>query len=116
MNMKDWQFISIVGLIIVAMLAMRPLVKPAQSHEVYENWLTSQGGSCCNDHDCAPVGSDQSIAKRWRLGKFAYEVLIGDMWVPLEPEVVRPYSHPDGNAHICIWNGKILCFVRGMEG
>lgn len=72
----------------------------------YENWLTATGGSCCNDSDCH--GADG-----WRYGIDGYQVFDGGRWLDVPPEAVRPYASPDMNAHVCIWNGKILCFVPG---
>ena len=77
-----------------------------QYHDVYENWLTRGGSSCCSNNDCGG-------AEGWRFGARGYEVRIGGEWHPVPPEAVRPYSSPDGNAHVCIWRGEIRCFVPG---
>ena len=76
-------------------------------HYVYEGWLTAVGGSCCNDQDCAPTEG------HWRVGPGGYEIQAGETWLQVPAEAVRPYVSPDGDAHACVWNGKVLCFVKG---
>jgi hypothetical protein len=78
----------------------------AQFHNVYQSWNTINGASCCNDQDC--VG-----AEAWRMAPGGYEVSIGGIWKQVPSTAVRPYVSPDGNAHVCTFNGHILCFVAG---
>lgn len=78
----------------------------AEFHPVYQDWLTASGASCCNDNDCTG-------AEAWRYGIDGYEVSIDGVWRRVPQRAVRPYVSPDGNAHVCVWNGNILCFVAG---
>lgn len=91
-------------LLIAFLLAQTP---HDRFHYVYEGWLTATGGSCCNDQDCAPTEG------RWRFGPDGYEVQIAGEWRKVPPIAVRPYTSPDGDAHLCVWHGNILCFVPG---
>lgn len=75
-------------------------------HATYEGWTTISGGSCCNDQDCH--GADA-----WKIGPLGYQVLFDGGWHEVPPTAVRPYVSPDGNAHVCVWRGAILCFVPG---
>ncbi len=76
--------------------------------EFYSQWLTAEGASCCSDHDCAPIADD-----RIRTRGEALEVRIGDLWVHVPKQNIRPYQPPDMSSHLCHVGTKVLCFVFG---
>ena len=81
----------------------------AQYHtEFYSKWQQANGGSCCNDADCAPI-SDTRI----RMRDEVLEVQIEGEWLEVSKEKIRPYSAPDLNSHLCHMGKSIFCFVYG---
>jgi len=78
----------------------------ARAHDIYENWKTINGVSCCHDKDCAPAtmwidAEDRLIARQNGQTYF----------VPRE--VVLPIPSPDGRSHICVIAGTVICAVPG---
>lgn len=77
----------------------------ARSHDIYHDWKTESGVSCCNDQDCAPVRA-QFVDDHW-------EIWHGNVWRIVPDRAVRPIKSPDGRSHACVFMGNILCFVPG---
>lgn len=85
-------------------------------HEYYKKlsnpkYETYSPGSCCNNRDC-------DIVRAWydeKKGNWV-AVINGEKWdVPPETIITKHYPEaPDGNSHVCIIGGKIVCFVRGL--
>ena len=86
----------------------------AQFHDIYQNWKTSQGGSCCNskakyEHgDCAPIDN-----KMVHVTLEGVRVFIEDEWVDVPRDKIRPYVAPDYSHHLCNRGKYIYCFVYG---
>lgn len=98
--------VIVVTIAIATMARLHGEIPHAMFHATYEGWQTISGGSCCNDNDCR--GADA-----WRFGATGYQVRFDNAWHDVPPQAVRPYVSPDGNAHVCVWRGDILCFVPG---
>lgn len=111
MTRRDWLYVLLAYAALAAYFAIVMTAHGQTPHDrfhyVYEGWLTAAGGSCCNDQDCAPTNG------RWRFGPEGYEVQIGGEWRKVPAIAVRPYTSPDGDAHLCVWRDNILCFVPG---
>lgn len=66
------------------------------------------GGGCCSIADCRPV--------EYRIDGDRYEVLWEEKWRPVPPEkVLQQTDNPTGRAVACVYQDKILCFVRPSE-
>lgn len=117
-----WRLMLAVLTLIMA-LVFAPLIGKSQEmhkgHEhfhddFYRKWQQSNGHSCCNSKsrdvngDCAPL--DQS---RVRHTDEKVEVKIGDEWVVVPPEKIRPYFAPDFSHHLCNQGKNVLCLVLG---
>lgn len=96
-------FIVVCLLTFCAMVAIT--YNPARSHDIYHDWKTESGVSCCNDQDCAPVRA-QFVDDHW-------EIWHGNVWRIVPDRAVRPIKSPDGRSHACVFMGNILCFVPG---
>lgn len=85
----------------------------AHSHDIYSEWKTKNGVSCCssqalNPHhgDCAPLPDT-----RLRVRGTGVEVEIEGEWVAVEQDKIRPYTPPDGGHHLCHKGKHVLCLV-----
>lgn len=76
--------------------------------EFYSKWTQENGGSCCNNADCAPLDD-----ARFRVRGEQVEVLIESEWVQVPREKIRPFVAPDMNSHLCHIGTTIYCFVFG---
>ena len=108
-------------IVLCGVLLILFLVWPAKANDhhehhadFYSKWLTAEGYSCCNSKkhhphgDCAPL--DQS---HFRVRDQEVQVRIGDEWVVVSPEKIRPYVAPDMGVHLCHQGKRILCLVWG---
>lgn len=63
-------------------------------HNVYKNWHTRDGESCCNEQDCSPIEG--------RVTEKGVEISVNGEWVVVPQSKIRPYASPDGGFHACI--------------
>lgn len=89
-----------------AMLVLGALIAAARAHDIYHDWRTKHGASCCNDKDCAPATAWQDTAGNWftRQSGKTYTV---------HPDAVLKIPSPDGRSHACILGGRVICLVPG---
>src|SRR5215831_12419183 len=78
----------------------------AHPHDVYTHWTTKDGVSCCHNKDCGPA--------RTREVEGRLQVFHEGQWLDVPRDAIRPYEAPDGMAHVCVFEGRVLCFVGGM--
>lgn len=70
----------------------------------YSSLRTPTGISCCDESDCAPTDA--------RLRDGHWEVRPADSpWLTVPDEAVLKRENADGRPVVCIFGGKILCFV-----
>lgn len=81
------------------------LVAEARAHDIYHDWKTESGVSCCDDKDCRPVRATY-VDDHW-------EIWHEGKWQSVPSRAVRPIKSPDGRSHACIIGTYILCFVPG---
>lgn len=100
MNTTAWAFYF--ALFILMAIAFRP----AHPHDIYSDWKTREGWSCCHEHDCAPATAWQDTEGHWftRQNGATYTVA---------PDAVLPIQSPDGRSHACIRGGRVICLVPG---
>jgi hypothetical protein len=120
----DWFIIAVVFAIIIGVL-FGPLIARAEDHaamhsaehmqqhakyhaDFYSKWEQANGGSCCNDADCAPIDD-----KDFHLKGDVLEVRINGNWISVPKEKIRPYAAPDAQSHLCHLNEEVYCFVFG---
>lgn len=65
--------------------------------------VPGKAASCCEDTHCRPVQD------RWNGERGAFDIRIGDEWIPVPAGSVLPSTSPDGRFHVCIWGGHIQC-------
>lgn len=82
------------------------LTVAARGHDVYTHWTTKDGVSCCHNKDCGPA--------RTRELEGRLQVFHEGQWLDVPADAMRPYEAPDGQAHVCVYEGRVLCFVGGM--
>jgi hypothetical protein len=70
------------------------LMGQAQAHDWYTDLRTTDGRSCCGGEDCRPVEYRYSPED-------GHQILIGDRWYAVKPNVILPVSSPDGRTHAC---------------
>src|SRR3712207_748217 len=76
------------------MLVVLLAAMPARAHDWYTGLETPDGVSCCNQHDCQPVGHKYTP-------QGGHEIQIADLWVPVHPKIILPVASPDGRTHAC---------------
>lgn len=97
-------------------LAIAVTPRPARGHDIYKDWQTGSGASCCSERvehpngdvtgDCRPVRAVQDLDGNW----VAYE---GGKEYPIPAQAIRPIQSPDGRSHLCEMHGHVFCFVPG---
>ena len=95
-----------VAALIAAIVVLGFIVDQARAHDIYHDWKTRNGTSCCHDRDCAP-------ATATAIGDGAWSVVQGGTTYLVPPRVVLPIPSPDGRSHLCVIDGKPVCFVPG---
>ena len=91
---------------IALMLALSGLCATSAAHDIYGDWKTRNGISCCHGRDCAPATAWQDMEGNWftRRDGQTYSV---------PAHTVLPIPSPDGRSHACIIGGTVICFVPG---
>lgn len=111
-NFLCWLGTLVVGVGLVCLLALPALAQEghAKYHEdFYSKWERPNGlGSCCNNDDCHPIDD-----KDLRTSSTKLEARIRNEWVEIPKELIRPYTPPDLQSHICNMGKNIFCFVYG---
>jgi len=79
---------------------------PARAHDIYMDWKTKSGVSCCHDRDCAPatMSADDEGRLFARQNGQTY-------FVP--KDAILPIPSPDGRSHLCVISGTPICAVVG---
>lgn len=105
---------------LILLLCIVPFAALAQNthhknHNDYQMWMTppdAQGDSygCCNHTDCDIVkelGTNRNNEHivRWR----------GTIYVVPESIWLKDRESPDGNSHLCVMNGRPICYVPGKQ-
>ena len=100
----------------VLMVVIASMPRPAHGHDIYKDWQTGSGASCCSERvehpnghvtgDCRPVRAVQDMNGNW----IAYE---GGKEYPIPQHALVPIKSPDGRSHICEMHGHVFCFVPG---
>jgi len=103
--------IRIVATYLVAALAFVGVVTvflplKARSHDVYHDWKTRNGVSCCHDRDCAP-------ATMWADGEGRLYARQNGQTYSVPAEAVLKIPSPDGRSHLCVISGTVICAVIG---
>lgn len=78
----------------------------ARGHDIYGEWQTKSGVSCCHDKDCAPATpytDDEGRLFVRQNGKVYF--------VP--QDAILPIPSPDGRSHACIVGETVICAVIG---
>lgn len=97
------------------MLAIAAAPRPARGHDIYKDWTSWDGGSCCSERkehdghvtgDCRPVRAVQDLDGNW-------VALEGGRRYPIPAQAIRPIKSPDGRSHLCEMHGHVFCFVPG---
>lgn len=76
----------------------------------YATWMMpdARWASCCNNEDCAPAQA------RLVEGKWQARFTDADEWTDVpDYKIERERDMPDGQAHLCMRNGVVLCFGAG---
>lgn len=108
-SFRDGQYDGFWGAIIFVLGAALILwlngARVVWAHDIYHDWKTESGVSCCDDKDCRPVRAqyNEDHWEYWDKGEWQY--------VPAR--AVRPITSPDGRSHVCEIGGIVLCFVPG---
>ena len=79
---------------------------PAHSHDIYHDWKTRTGVSCCNQTDCAP-------ATMWRDNEGRLIARQNGQTYSVPEHSVLPIPSPDGRSHLCVIGGYPICAVIG---
>ena len=78
----------------------------ARAHDIYMDWKTRSGVSCCHDKDCAP-------AVTWTDNEGRVFVRQNGQTYFVPETAILPIPSPDGRSHACIIGGTVICFVPG---
>lgn len=86
---------------------------PAAAHDMYSEWKTPAGGSCCSGQDCAPSA--------WcTLDGGGEGLTLNGACIPVPYDKVIGADSPDGKPHICAGpqtimypHGMVYCVVLG---
>lgn len=81
------------------------IASPAVGHDIYSDWKTGAGHSCCSNNDCAPAPA--------RYVNGGVEFFINGQWHVAPPLARLPFDSPDGQNHACFYAGRILCWTLG---
>lgn len=76
----------------------------ARAHDIYMDWKTQNGVSCCHDRDCAPATAWTDMAGN------LYVRQNGQTYT-VHPDAVLKIPSPDGRSHACIIGGYVICAV-----
>lgn len=79
----------------------------ARAHDIYHDWKTNNGVSCCHDKDCAPATMFTDADDR------LYARQNGQTYF-VPKEAILPIPSPDGRSHACIISGTVICAVVGQ--
>lgn len=81
-------------------------ISSAQAHDIYTDWKTRSGISCCHGRDCDISTAWQDMDGNWfvRHRGATYSV---------PAHAVLPIPSPDGRSHACVIGGTVICFVPG---
>jgi hypothetical protein len=87
------------AVLIIASLAagfLLALIGHAKSHDIYMDWKTDTGMSCCNDGDCYPTEAKFERGQWYALRRE------DQRWLAIpDKAVLKDGSTPDGKAHLC---------------
>jgi len=111
-----WVCVAFIALVFVLGFAIGAQAQDghAQGHEIYKNWKSRDGQSCCNDGDGRPTRAYVDDEGHWR----AWD---GTEWVIIpERAMLPPDFHGDGRSHYCGRRGGLgvgtahpYCFSPG---
>lgn len=86
-------------------------------NKFYSTWLVPNLGeprvsSCCNQADCAPAET-RRIDGHWE-GRRRLDT----DWIAIPERLIEsnqgdPRESPDGQSHLCVHGGRVLCAVLG---
>ncbi len=110
--MRDpWRILWLLAAIGLAVVAEHALAAPPAGSDPnspmaawYRSLKTPNGGSCCSEADCRPVDARQT-ASGWEISNGLGK------WDPVPPDRVLRRDNEDGRPIVCIFGGRILCFV-----
>lgn len=122
MSQKNWVLILIALIWLAAVClftfwAVKAMAAPPPGidpNSPTSQWFKSlrqpkNNSSCCDVADCG-----RAIA---RYGPGYIEVLDKDTaaWLPVPQDAIIATANPTGEPVVCIYYGRVMCFVRGIE-
>lgn len=113
-NRSIWQHLAIVIFLAVPIWSYaEPPAGSDQNSKIglwYKSLINPEtGGSCCSIADCRPTKA--------RVIDGHYQVWHETEWLPVPDEAILPHmENIIGEPVACVFNGTVLCLVRGPEG
>ena len=93
-------------MVLLGLLAILAFVPKAGAHDIYMDWKTRNGASCCHDRDCAPATAWKDTQGNWTARQHGKTYRVPE-------HAVLPITSPDGRSHLCIIGEAVMCFVPG---
>lgn len=101
-------------LLIILLLGLAAAAPTERGDGAISEWFQGlrqpkNNSSCCSIADCQRVTTRYSL-----VGIEVWDKTI-TAWLPVPEDTIIATANPTGEAVACIYSGRVLCFIRGLE-